>query len=234
MGIETRTPIVTAEAMSANFTNELGVDGTVRFLKNIAGLWLLQECRRRWAEEGDTLSYDQIVDAASGAPAFRSTVDPDWPGFLHPADMREAIGEFCRRTDQPVPGTVGEFARSVFESLALKYRLVLEELRRVSGRPVRTLHVIGGGSRNRFLCQCTANATGLPVMAGPAEATALGNLMLQARTAGAVSSLAEMRQTIGRSFTPARYEPRDAALWDSALDRLRQRLHLSSPRENAP
>lgn len=234
MGIETASPVITPETLASNFTNELGVDGTVRFLKNIAGLWLLQECRRKWAEEGDPLTYDQIVQAAMSAPAFRSIVDPDWTGFLHPRDMREAISIYCHRTDQPAPGTAGEFARCIFESLALKYRRVLEELRQASPHPVRRLHVIGGGSRNRFLCQCTADATGLPVLAGPAEATALGNLMLQARSAGAVSSLAEMRETIGLSFVPDRYEPHDTELWDRAFDRLRHRLHTSSEPGTVP
>jgi len=225
MGIEIASPVITPETLAANFTNELGVDGTVRFLKNIAGLWLLQECRRKWAEEGTPLSYDQIVQAATNAPAFRSIVDPDWSGFLHPRDMREAISDYCRGSDQPSPSNPGEFARCIFESLALKYRLVLEELRRASTHPVRRLHVIGGGSRNRLLCQCTADATGLTVLAGPAEATALGNLMLQARSAGAVSSLAEMRETIRLSFVPDRYEPHDTERWDRALDRIRHRLH---------
>ena len=233
MGIEIMRPILTPEAMKANFTNEGGVDGTIRFLKNIAGLWLLQECRRRWAVEGESISYDQIVDLAASAPRFRSLVDPDWHGFLHPEDMRNAITRYCQHTGQPAPSSPGEFARTIFESLALKYRQVLEELREVHTRPLQTVHIIGGGSRNRYLCQCTANATGLEVLAGPAEATAIGNIMLQARALGVCRSLPEMREVVAKSWTPEQYLPEDRPAWEEAYGRFRSQLVSRTPEIHA-
>jgi rhamnulokinase len=229
MGVEIESPILTPEAMRHNFTNEGGVDGKIRFLKNIAGLWLVQECRRAWTAEGKDLTYDRIVELAENASPFRSLVDPDWGGFLHPRDMREAITAYCSATGQIAPGTPGEFARCVFESLALKYRQVLDELHRILSKRVAAIHIIGGGSKNRFLCQLAANTTGLPVLAGPSEATAIGNIMVQSRTGGYCANLHEMREIIRLSCTPDRYQPRDADVCERAYDRFQSLLTQVQP-----
>jgi rhamnulokinase len=218
MGIETSAPVLTLEAMRANFTNEGGVDGTFRFLRNIMGLWLLQECRRQWSTEHE-FSYDELMSLASLAPPFRSLVDPDWHGFYRPADMPEAIKQFCFSSGQPLPGSAAQFTRCILESLALKYRSTLEALRGATRTAIGTIHIIGGGSKNRLLCQFTANATGLPVLAGPAEATAIGNIMVQARTNGFAESFADMRSIVRRSWRPEPYRPEDVTLWDRAYDR---------------
>lgn len=218
MGIEIPVPVLTLDAMRANFTNEGGVDGTFRFLRNIAGLWLLQECRREWLAERE-FSYDELMVLASSAPPFRSLVDTDWQGFYRPSDMPEAIREFCRNTGQPTPETQGQFARCVLESLSLKYRSTIEALRKAARATIRTIHIIGGGSRNKLLCQFTANATGLPVIAGPAEATAIGNIMVQARASGFAESFADMRTIVRRSFGLERYLPEQISQWEQAYSR---------------
>lgn len=224
MGVEIDAPVLTREAREANFTNEGGVDGTIRFLRNIMGLWLIQECRRQWAAEKE-YSYEDLMTLASTAHPFRSLVDPDWPGFYHPPDMPEAIREFCRSTGQQEPETHAQFSRCILESLALKYRATLEDLQSVTGKPIRTIHIIGGGSRNRLLCQFTANATGTPVLAGPTEATAIGNIMVQARALGYVPSLETMREVIRRSWQPAHFPPRDVSAWDGAFETFRSLTH---------
>jgi rhamnulokinase len=229
MGIEIERPILTPEAMRHNFTNEGGVDGKIRFLKNIAGLWLVQECRRAWTAEGKDYSYDRIVELAGNAAPFRSLVDPDWHGFLHPRDMREAITSYCAATGQIAPGTPGEFARCVFESLSLKYRQVLDELHRIQSRRVNAIHIIGGGSKNRLLCQLAANTMGLPVLAGPSEATAIGNIMVQARTGGHCANLNEMREIIRLSCTPDRYQPGDTDACERAYERFQSLLTQPQP-----
>jgi len=220
MGIETDAPVLSRTALEANFTNEGGIDGTIRFLSNIMGLWLIQECRRRWSAQRE-YSYEELMALATTGLPFRSLVDPDWPGFYHPADMPEAIKEYCRRTEQPEPESHAQVARCVFESLALKYRATLESLRSVTGKKIETLHIIGGGSRNRLLCQFTANATGIPILAGPAEATAIGNIMVQARALGHVDSLASMREVIRRSWAPPRYLPEEVPSWERAFEKFR-------------
>jgi rhamnulokinase len=218
MGIETDAPVLSRAALAANFTNEGGVDGTIRFLSNIMGLWLIQECRRRWSAEKE-YSYEELMALATTGPPFRSLVDPDWQGFYHPPDMPQAIRDYCRTSSQPEPETHAQVARCVFESLALKYRATLESLRSVTGKRIEALHIIGGGSRNRLLCQFTANATGVPVLAGPAEATAIGNIMVQARSLGHVDSLAAMRDVIRRSWAPPRYLPEDVTSWQRAFEK---------------
>jgi rhamnulokinase len=229
MGIEISQPILTPEAMRHNFTNEGGVDGTIRFLKNIAGLWLVQECRRQWAAEGEELSYDRIVELAAAATPFRSLVDTDWPGFLHPRDMRQAIQSYCQQTDQQAPDDPGRLARCVFESLALKYRQVLDELREIRPKAIEAIHIIGGGSRNRFLCQCTSDSTGLPVLAGPSEATAIGNVMVQARAFGHCPTIAEMRDIIRLSSPPDSFTPREPDAWERSYQRFRSLLAQPQP-----
>jgi rhamnulokinase len=218
LGVERRTPICSPAARVANFTNEVGVGPSIRFLRNIMGLWLLQECRRVWSRDGE-VTYEALVRQAASAVPFRSLVDPDHPRFLRPAGMPEEIAAFCRETDQPVPSSRAEFARCIFDSLALKYRMSLEGLRDVTGTPVTRLHVIGGGSRNALLCQSTADAAGIPVFAGPVEATAIGNILVQALARGLVGSLEEMRAVVRASFPIRRYDPAPGGGWDHAARR---------------
>ncbi len=226
MGIETKQPIISELALRSNFTNEGGVEGTFRFLKNIMGLWLLQQCRKAWAEE-QQYSYAELADLMNLAVPFRSLVDPDYAEFFNPPSMPEAIQSFCRQTDQPVPESHAEFVRCILESLALKYRVTLEQLRRLSKRPIRRIHVIGGGAQNRVLCQFTTNATGLQVIVGPVEATAIGNIMVQALALGYVNSLSEMRNIIRGSFEPVYYKPQDQELWESAYRRYTTLTHIN-------
>ena len=220
VGVEEKAPIITREALDRNFTNEGGVSGTIRFLKNVTGLWLVQQCRKAW-EGAEALSYDDLARLAGEAPAFRALIDPDDPSFLNPPDMPEAIRAYCRKTGQESPVSEASFIRSILESLALKYRLAIDQLEQAVGHPVERIHVIGGGSQNRLLCQFTADATGRPVSAGPAEATAVGNILVQAMALRLVGSLEEMRTIIRDSFVPRDYEPRRDTAWSEAFDRFR-------------
>ncbi len=221
VGVEEKAPVISEGSLDSNFTNEGGVGGTVRFLKNVSGLWLVQGCRRSWSAEGP-VTYDDLTRAAAEAPAFAALIDPDDPGFLNPLDMPEAIADYCRRTGQKLPATRGALVRALFESLALKYRQVIDQLRLVLGHPIEKIHVIGGGSRNTLLCQLTADAAGLPVVAGPAEATAIGNILVQAMATGRVSSPAEIRAIIRDSFELRTYTPSgSAAAWDAAGTRFK-------------
>ena len=215
VGIETTVPIMTGEAMRLNFTNEGGAGGTFRFLRNVMGLWLLQGCRKAWESKGPR-TYDEIIEMAASAQPFAAIIDPDCVDFLNPPDMPEAIRAFCVRTGQEAPDSPGGIARCVLEGLALRYREVLEQLRSASARPINRIHVVGGGSLNRLLCQFTADATGLPVVAGPIEATAVGNIMVQAMALGYVSSLDEIRDVVRRSFEVETYEPGKTGRWDEA------------------
>ena len=222
VGTEVDTPVLTPRAMQLNFSNEGGVEGTTRLLKNVMGLWLLQGCRRSWAQRDRQFSYGELMDAASQEPAFRHLVDPDDPSFSNPDDMPDAIDRFCRRTDQPTPSSVGAYARTVFDSLALKYRLVIRDLGSLIGDPISRVRVIGGGSQNALLNQLTADATGLPVIAGPVEATALGNVAVQMLATGAAASLAEARATIDRSVRTTAFSPRDSDDWSREATRFQQ------------
>ena len=212
MGVETDAPVINAETEALNFTNEGGVEGTIRLLKNICGMWLLERCRLNW---GDT-SYPELISEADACEPFRSLINPDDDCFANPADMEKAIAEYCRATGQAVPEKRGQVVRCIFESLALRYCQVLENLRSLSPRPIDTLHVIGGGSRNDLLNQFTANAIGIPVIAGPSEATAIGNVMIQAMAAGEATDVAGMRQLINRSIPLKTYQPQDTEAWDAA------------------
>jgi rhamnulokinase len=205
LGLETREPVLDARASAYNLTNERGVDQTIRLLRNVMGLWLVQECRRAW---GDA-DYDELHRLAAGADPDVALFDPDTDDFLAPADMPAAIVAACRAGGQEPPRSRGEIVRSALVSLACKYRLVLERLQRVTGRDVDVVHVIGGGARNELLCGLTADVLGLPVLAGPVEATALGNVLVQARAAGELGSLDELRALAAASAEPAAYEPRD-------------------------
>jgi rhamnulokinase len=220
VGVEEKAPIITREALERNFTNEGGVAGTIRFLKNVTGLWLVQQCRKSWEGAG-ALSYEDLARLAGEAPPFRALIDPDDPGFLNPPDMPEAIRAYCRKTGQEPPASEASFIRSILESLALKYRLVIDQLEQTVGHPVERIHVIGGGSQNRLLCQFTADATGRPVSAGPAEATAVGNILVQAMALKLVGSHEEMRTIIRDSFVPRDYDPRQDKAWAEAFDRFR-------------
>jgi rhamnulokinase len=219
LGVEVPRPVITAATLRYNFTNEGGVAGTTRLLKNIMGLWLVQECRRTWARAGRELSYEELLPRAEAAPPFASLVDPDDPSFLAPGDMPARLAGFCRRTGQPEPADDGAFVRCALESLALKYRWTIERLEEILGTTIRTIHVVGGGSRNTLLCQFTADACKRPVHAGPIEATAAGNILMQAMGRGRIGSVAEARAVIARSFPVTVYEPRQPAAWDEAAGR---------------
>jgi rhamnulokinase len=221
VGLETSEPVTSEAAMEQNFTNEGGFGGTNRFLKNVMGLWILQECRRTWARQGREYPYAELARLAEEAPPFGPLVDPDDPVFLAPGDMPARLTDYCRRTGQKPGEEPGEVARCVLESLALKYRFVLERAEETSGRAVEEVHVVGGGSRNELLCRLTAEACGRPVVAGPVEATALGNVMVQAHAAGEVGSLAQMREVVRRSAEPKTYEPgEEKSGWEEAYGRL--------------
>ncbi len=212
-------PIVTPEALAANFSNYGGPGGRYLPWKNIMGLWLVQECRRSWTRHGEELSYDALTGLAAAARPFVSILDPDDASFLAPKDMPDAITAYCRQHGRPAPETRGEMVRSVLESLALSYRWTLDKLTQLQNRRFDVLHVVGGGSRNRLLCQFTADACGIPVVAGPAEATAIGNATLQAVAIGDLGSLEEARHVIRRSFDVEVYEPSDGTAWDAAYGR---------------
>jgi rhamnulokinase len=220
MGVTRKKPIITSVSLEKNFTNEGGWDGSFRLCKNISGLWPMQECQRIWSQRDDrSYSYNDLILSAESSPVFRSLIDPDADVFLMPEDMPMAIQSFCRSTNQPVPEKRGEFIRCIMESLALKYRYVLEELSLVCGDSIRHLHIIGGGVKNRLLCRFAADATGLTVYAGPVEATAIGNLMIQALAAGAVQSREEMSNVISSSFNPQIYRPENTGIWEKAFEK---------------
>ncbi len=216
MGIEAKEPIINEKSYEANFTNEGGVEGTTRFLKNICGMWLLERCRKEWKENYD---YGTLIEAAMKVPAFQSLISPDSPCFANPVSMIEAIQNYCKVTGQYVPETYGEITRCIFDSLALRYRQVMNILREMAGFPIERLHIIGGGSRNQQLSQFTSNAVNLPVTTGPVEGTAIGNIMLQAKAAGLVETIGEMRQLIAKSIETQEYLPQDAELWDKGYEK---------------
>ena len=226
LGVEVPRPVITAETLRYNLTNEGGVAGTTRLLKNIMGLWLVQECRRTWARAGRDLSYEELIPRAEAAMPFAALVDPDDATFLTPGDMPARLAAFCIRTGQTPPADEGAFVRCALESLALKYRATIEQLETILGTTIRTIHVVGGGTRNALLCQFTADACGRPVHAGPIEATAVGNVLLQAMARGRIASLADARAIVARSFPVTVYEPRATAAWDEAAGRFAE---LSRP-----
>lgn len=224
VGVELPEPLITDATYEANYTNEGGVYGTYRFLKNVMGLWLIQQCKAQWDREGQVLTYGEIADAASSAEPFGGLVDPDDPEFLRPGNMPARIRQYCRDTGQAVPESIGAVARTVYESLAFKYRYVVERLRDLTGKRLGTIHVVGGGARNDFLNQLTADASGCETTAGPYEATALGNAMVQLIAAGEIQSFSEGRRTIRSSFPPVEYQPKDTDTWDLAYERFLQLL----------
>jgi rhamnulokinase len=222
VGTELDSPVITPEALRLNFTNEGGVNGTTRLLKNVMGLWMLQCCRQSWTAQGRHYDYRELAELASRETPFRHLVDPDDESFLRPSDMPTAINGFCRRTHQPIPQAPGAYVRTILESLAFKYRMVLRNLEQVSGRPIEQIRIIGGGSKNRLLNQLTADATGRRVLAGPAEATALGNVAIQILATGGATSLQEVRAIVDRSFPTEIFEPLETDKWEQQAERFEQ------------
>jgi rhamnulokinase len=219
LGVEVPHPVISAETMRYNFTNEGGVAGTTRLLKNIMGLWLVQECRRTWARAGRDQSYEELIAQAQVAPPFKTLVDPDDTSFLAPGDMPARLKAYCNRTGQAPPPDEGALVRCCLESLALKYRWAIERLESILDTSIKTIHIVGGGAKNTLLCQFTADACGRPVHAGPVEATAIGNIMMQAIGCGQLGSIDELRAVVARSFPVMVYEPRDTAAWTEAAGR---------------
>lgn len=219
LGLELSHPILTDRCRELNFTNEIGFGGTVRLLKNIVGLWLVQECRREWARAGQDFDYAELTRLAAEAEPFRSLINPTDARFLQPDGMPERIATYCRETQQPAPETPGQFIRCALESLALEYRRVLRQAAELSGANIERLHIVGGGSKNALLNQFAANACGIPALAGPAEATAIGNLLVQAITLGDLPSLAAGRAAVAASFPMERFEPVEANCWQQAAER---------------
>lgn len=224
MGRELSRPVISDASYQATFSNEGGVFGTTRFLKNITGMWLLQECKRSWDAAGKAISYDDLENGAQSSPAFTSFVDPDAVDFQAPADMPAAITAFCQRTGQPVPPNPGAFTRVIFESLALKYRFVKESLARITGKPIDRIYVVGGGCKNHILNQFAADAMNCCILAGPVEATSIGNIVMQLYALGEIHSLAEGRALVRRSVEPKIYEPQNPGVWDAAYARFQKIL----------
>jgi rhamnulokinase len=219
MGLEIDRPVIGAESLALNFTNEVGAGGKIRLLKNIAGLWLLQECRRAWALEGSEYTYEQLTHMAAEARPFAAALDPD--AFLDPGEMPRKIAAHCRDHSQQPPTSHAEFARTILESLALRYRHVLESLETLSNRKIEVIHIVGGGSRNALLNQFVADCTGRRVIAGPTEATAIGNILVQAMGAGELTDLDAARTVVRASFPPIAVDPHPSPEWDRAYDRYR-------------
>ena len=217
LGAEIRTPLCEPGVMNANYTNEGGIDGTIRLLKNIMGLWIVQECKREWDRRADAVSFSQIVEMAEKAEPFIAFLDVDDPCFLAPNDMPARIQAYCRRTGQRAPQSRGEIARVIYESLALKYRWAIERLENdMLKKRVNVLHIVGGGSKNEMLNQFTADAIERPVIAGPDEGTVIGNLLVQAMGVGAIADVRQLRRVVENSFPTRRFEPQNAAAWDAA------------------
>ncbi len=219
IGVEVQNAILTDAALALNVTNEGGVDGTYRLLKNVMGLWLVQQCRTSFERQGRAYDYGELTQLAEQAEAFRSFVDPNDPVFLNPEDMALEIQKWCRRTQQPVPESDGEIVRCALESLALKYHQVLTGIESLTAARVEAIHVVGGGSRNALLNRLTAGACQRTVVAGPVEATALGNVLIQARAAGDVGSLEEIRRVVRESSELQTFEPSDGDDWAQAVER---------------
>jgi rhamnulokinase len=217
--LETEEPYLGADALAANVTNEGGVNGTIRLLKNVTGLWLVQQCRAAWQKAGLNYSYGDLVQLAAAAPALSSFIDPNEPDFLVPGDYPALVRQLCARTGQIVPDENGAVVRTILESLAMEYRVIFERLAALTRNDIEVIHIFGGGSQNQLLNQMTANATGRPVIAGPVEATVLGNALVQLISIGELSSLQEARQIVAHSGQLKRYEPRETARWEEAFQR---------------
>jgi rhamnulokinase len=222
MGVELDQPIISDKALKLGYTNEMGVGGRVRFLKNIMGLWLVQECRRQWQRQGREHSYAELTAMAASADPSGPLIDPDHAPFLSPGQMIDKIDQFCAKTRQPVPAGVGQYVCACLRSLALSYRRTLEGLQEILGRRIGTIHIVGGGTQNELLCRMTADACARTVIAGPVEATAIGNILVQAMAMGRIKSLEDLRAVVRRNFPVKRYEPANAAAWDGDYQRFLQ------------
>jgi rhamnulokinase len=233
LGVEMDTPILNSSAAAFNFTNERGVDGSIRFLRNVMGLWLMQECRRHWMNDGVSFEYSELERLASAPSEAETLFDPDHPDLLRHGDMPSRIARLCEAVGEPAPREPGQFVRAILTSLACKYNLVLQRLAAVTGRQIDSINLIGGGARNRALCQLTADITGLPVIAGPVEATALGNILVQARAAGVLGSVPEMRELVAGCCPLERYEPaeggRASAIYERFLATTGLRIESEEP-----
>lgn len=218
MGTEVDQPVLSQQALDLNFTNEGGIDHTFRLLKNIMGLWILQECKRAWEEEGKNISYAEMVAEAETVQPFKALIDPDDSMFLNPSNMLSQIRHYCQNTNQAVPQDVGEYVRCVIESLALKYRYVFEKTEELSNKKFNGLHMVGGGIQNQLLCQFTSNAIGRPVWAGPIEASAIGNIITQFMTLCKIKSLTEARSIVRESFPIQTYDPQNVDEWNQIYD----------------
>lgn len=223
VGLEVREPIISPAALNANVTNEGGVNGTFRLLKNVMGLWILQQCRTTWAAAGQSYDYAELVAQAEATPALRSLIPVDDSRFLPPGDHVALVRTLCQERGEPIPETPGAVVRAVLESLALAYRGVLETLDQLSGQPVEVLHIVGGGSQNRLLCQMTANATGKQVLAGPVEATVIGNALVQLIALGELADIHQARQMVAQMSNLQEYLPQDREMWEDAYERVRSK-----------
>ncbi|MES2308431.1 MAG: rhamnulokinase family protein [Verrucomicrobiota bacterium] len=216
IGVELPHALINSEVQEANFTNEVGYGNTIRFLKNITGLWILQECKRQWDREGSALSYAELNVRAQSEAGLRSFIDPTDSRFYEAGEMVEKIQSFCRETKQPIPETPGQITRCILESLALLYSQTVEQIRSLTNRKISALHIVGGGSQSHILNQFAANACGIPILAGPVEATAAGNILLQSLALGHIASLSELRKIVRNSFPIQTYQPEEPALWEKA------------------
>jgi rhamnulokinase len=221
MGLELDKPLVNEATLAANYTNEVGAEGKIRFLKNIMGLWLVQECRRQWEREGQSHDYTTLTRMAAEEQPFAAMIDPDHSDFLKPGMMPQKIAAFCKRTRQKAPATTGQYVRTCLEALALAYRRTVENLEALSGRKIEVVHIVGGGTQNELLNQMAANACGRKVVAGPVEATSAGNILVQGMATGDVKGLTHARQIIRNSFDMKTYEPQDTGAWNKAYERYR-------------
>jgi len=220
LGVEVPEPLTDAGVLNAGYTNEGAVDGSIRLLKNIMGLWIIQECKREWDRRSDAVDFAGLVEMAKKAPAFKAVIDVDDPCFLAPGDMPARVQAYCEKTGQPVPQGRGEISRVVYEGLALKYRWAIERLEQdIIHKPIPVLHIVGGGSKNALLNQFTADALGRNVVAGPGEGTVIGNLLMQAKAVGAIEDMQQLRAVVEKSFPTETFVPGDAAQWDAAYER---------------
>lgn len=224
MGIEAREPSITPQMLDFNFTNEIGVNDTVRILKNLTGTWLIQECKRIWNESGDNIDYAEMAELAGKADPLTAFINPDAHDFMAPSNMPEAVQDFCRKTGQPVPQDKGAILRCINDSLAFRYRWAFDILEKIAGETIDVLHIVGGGIQNRLLNQSAANAVNRPVLTGPVEATAMGNILMQMYGVGEVKSLAEGRELMRQSFPPEEFTPEDTQSWDEAYPRFEEVL----------
>jgi rhamnulokinase len=222
MGVELDQPLINDNVSRYNYTNEGGVSGMIRLLKNIAGLWLVQECRRQFAQQGREYSYAELTELAQSSGEVPTVINPDHKPFLQPGEMATKIERYCRETKQAVPSEPGQFVRVCLQSLAMTYRRTLEVLEELTGRRMKVIHIVGGGSQNKLLNQMTADACGVPVLAGPVEATAIGNLLVQGMALGQIKSLDELRQIVRQSFDVQRYEPAGQGRWETMYARFRE------------